>query len=80
MRGLAYADDLTILSHTVGGFQKTINIGLKYSVTFNSRKSVCMCIGNMTYHFQPQKHLNGMALKLVKHKMQDFKEISLHLN
>ena len=42
-----YADDLTLLSPTIRGLQKMLNVcddfANEYSVKFNARKTVCMC-------------------------------------
>ena len=68
--GLCNADDLTILSPSVRGLQKMVGIceefANDYSVTFNSGKTLCMCLGRMPEYPQPQIYLNGMILQWVK--------------
>ena len=68
--GLCYADDLTILSPSVRGLQKIVGIyeefAKDYSITFNSGKTLYMCLGRMPEYPQPQIYLNGMTLQWVK--------------
>ena len=56
--GLCYADELTILSPSVRGLQKMVGIceefAKDYSVTFNSGKTLCMCLGRMTEYPNPR--------------------------
>ena len=68
--GLCYADDLTIFSPSVLDLQKMVGIceefAKDYSVTFNSGKTVCICLGRIPEYPQPQIYLNGMILQWVK--------------
>ena len=68
--GLCYADDLTILSPSVRGLQKMVGIceefAKDYYVTFNSSKTLCMCLGKMPEYPEPQIYLNGMIFQWVK--------------
>ena len=68
--GLCYADCLTILSLSVRGLQKMVGIceefANDYSVTFNSGKTLCMCLGRMPEYPQLQIYLNGMILQWVR--------------
>ena len=64
--GLCYADDLTILAPSVRGLQKMVGIfeefANDYSVTFNSGKTLCTCLGRIPEYPQPQIYLNDFAM------------------
>ena len=63
---LCYADDLTLLSPTLKGLQKMVNIcenfGVTYGVSYNATKTVCIAFSREK--IQPDQHiiLNGNKL------------------
>ena len=62
-----YADDVQMLSPTVTGLQKMVNVseefGREYDVSFNAKKTVCMCFGDQML-FKQLRHimLNGAKI------------------
>ncbi len=65
---LAYADDVILLCHSWSGLQKMINIceqfGIDFQVTFNDRKTQCICFSKSNdTGYRPvtlnKKRLNG---------------------
>ena len=64
------ANDLAILSSSVRSLKKMVGICEEFandhSVTFNSGRISCMCLGRMPEYPQPQIYLNGMILQWVK--------------
>jgi hypothetical protein len=63
---LAYADDLTLLSPSITGLKQMIAVcesfSREYHVTFNSKKSMCMCIGSNTLP-GAVIHVNGSPIQ-----------------
>ena len=47
--GLSYADDLKLMCPSVSGLQKLLKtceeFGIEYSVTYNAKKTICICYG-----------------------------------
>jgi hypothetical protein len=65
----AYADDITVMSSSVTGLQKLIDICTDYSkrwrFNFNKDKSKCMLIGKNPFIVEPSLYMNGCMLENV---------------
>ena len=89
--GFGYADDLQVLCPSIGGLQKMINIcdafGKEYDVTFNAKKTLGICYGNVDSSLLRPIYLNGVAIKwhsdvkylgnMLSHDLSDAADIKL---
>ena len=70
MNNFAYADDMAVLAPSPTGLQKLLDIcssyAIKHDITFNVKKSVCMCVKPKRYKLAlPKIVLNGTILEYV---------------
>ena len=89
--GFGYADDLKVLCPTIGGLQKMVNIceefGKEYDVTFNAKKTLGICYGDVDACTIRPIYLYGEAIKwhsdvkylgiMLSHDLSDAADIRL---
>ena len=62
-----YADDLLLLSPSIHGLEMLVetseSFASEYGVTFNAKKTECICFGKNACPLQRQVNVNGQRIK-----------------
>ena len=62
-----YADDLLLLSPSIHGLEMLVetseSFASEYGVTFNAKKTECICLGKNSCPLQHQVNVNGQRIK-----------------